>query len=74
MCIFLAMSSYPPEWDDMMGKAMIRVPLDRHSLEYIKVLDLFKASRPPYLQVIQVSWFDKRFCFDLEVTRSIGKD
>ena len=59
------MSNYPPEWDDMMGKAIIRVPLDRHSLEYIKVLDLFQVSRPCCLKVLQVSWFCDNFIFNL---------
>ena len=53
--MWLAMSSYPLEWEDMMGKAMIKVPLAHHSSEYIKVIHLFQASRPSYSQVLQVS-------------------
>ena len=49
------MSSYPPEWEDMLGKAMIKVPLAYHSSEYIRVMKLFQASRPSYSQVLQVS-------------------
>ena len=55
--MYLAMSSNPPEWDCMMGKAMIKVSLAHHSSEYMKVLNLFQASRPSYSQVLQVGLF-----------------
>ena len=53
----LAMSSYPPEWEDMMGKAMIKVSLDDQSSEYKRVLDLFQASCPSYSKILEVSLF-----------------
>ena len=55
--MYLAMSSNPLEWDYMMGKAMIKVPLAHHSSEYIRVMNLFQASRPSYSQVLQVGLF-----------------
>ena len=59
--MYLAMFSNPPEWDCMMGKAMIKVPLAHHSSEYIRVLNLFQASRPSYSQVLQVSFETNMF-------------
>ena len=51
------MSTYPSEWEDMMGKPMIRVPLDSHLVEYNKVFNQFQASNPDFSQVLKVNIF-----------------
>ena len=52
--VFSIIADLPPEWEDMMEKTWIKVPLDPRSAEFNEAMGVFVASDPPHKRVVKV--------------------